>query len=249
MKVSPIKTRRVSVGALDLVALLEESLGDFSDRAVLAVTSKVVSLCEGSVVPRDGTDKETLIVQESDLYLPGTLSKYGHHFTITDGTLIPAAGIDESNGDGQYVLWPRDPQRTASDIRSYLVDRFGLKHVGVIITDSTCQPLRRGTTGIALAHSGFNAVADYVGTPDLFDRPFGVSQANICGGLAAAAVLVMGEGTEQTPLCVLSELPFVQFHDRDPGPEELPAIPLEDDLFAPFLNSVTWLRGGRDATR
>ena len=32
-------------------------------------------------------------------------------------------------------------------------------------------------------------------------RPFKMSQANVAAGLAAAAVVVMGEGSEQTPLC------------------------------------------------
>ena len=66
-----------------------------------------------------------------------------------------------------------------------------------------------------LAYSGFRALNDYVGRPDLFGRPFTVSQADVAGGLAAATVLQMGEGAEQTPIAVLTELPFVQFQDRD----------------------------------
>jgi F420-0:gamma-glutamyl ligase len=123
--------------------------------------------------------------------------------------------------------------------------RLGTPHIGVVITDSTCTPLRRGTTGICLAYSGFAAVKDYVGEPDLFGRPFRVSQANIAGGLAAAAVLAMGEGSERTPLCVIEDLPSVQFLDRDPTEDELDRarIPLDDDLFAPFLTAVGWKRG------
>ena len=61
-------------------------------------------------MPYADINKEDLVITESKLYLPATLSKYGHHFTITNNTLIPTAGIDESNGEGYYILWPRDAQ-------------------------------------------------------------------------------------------------------------------------------------------
>lgn len=155
------------------------------------------------------------------------------------------AGIDESNADSQYVLWPKDAQATANRTRHYLAKKFNLQKVGVIITDSTCQPLRRGTSGIALAHSGFRALRDYVGTEDLFGRPYKVTQANISGGLAAAAVFVMGEGNEQTPICIISDLGNVEFQPADPTAEELHVlrIDMHEDLFAPFLESVTWEKG------
>jgi dihydrofolate synthase / folylpolyglutamate synthase len=174
--------------------------------------------------------------------LPRTLSNYGIAFTITKNSLIPSAGIDESNGGDYYILWPKDAQSTANEVRQHLQQRFGLRQVGVIITDSTCQPMRRGTIGIALAHSGFASQHNYVGQPDLYGRPFTVSQSNISGGLASAAVVTMGEGTEQTPLCLIRDAMFVDFQERNPSAQELKAITisLEEDLFAPFLQAVRW---------
>ncbi len=247
MKVTGVKTERITAGATELLPLLERVITELAEGSVIAITSKIVSLCEGSVIRLDRIDKEELVVRESDLYLPASLSKYGHHFTITNNTLIPMAGVDESNGGGQYVLWPKNAQATANQVRAWAKEKFRLSHVGVVITDSTCHPLRRGTNGIMLAYSGFRALNDYVGRPDLFGRPFTVSQADVAGGLAAAAVLQMGEGAEQTPIAVLTELPFVHFRDRDPTAEELAAviIPLAEDLFAPFLTSVQWRKGTR----
>jgi putative folate metabolism gamma-glutamate ligase len=247
MKVAALKTEVITAGAAELLSVLEGVLTDLDEGSVIAITSKIVSLCEGRVIPVGQISKDELVVRESDLYLPASLSKYGHHFTITSNTLIPMAGVDESNGDGQYVLWPKDAQGTVNQVRAWARKKFGLSRVGVIITDSTCRPLRRGTNGIMLAYSGFRPLNDYVGRPDLFGRPFTVSQADVAGGLAAAAVLQMGEGTEQTPVAVLTELPFVHFQDRDPTAEELAAaiIPLEEDLFAPFLGGVQWHTGTR----
>ncbi|HUD81627.1 MAG TPA: coenzyme F420-0:L-glutamate ligase [Patescibacteria group bacterium] len=247
MIVKAIKTDVIKAGVIDLDSLLDKAIGQLEDGCVVAITSKIVSLCENNVVPFGQQDKEKLVIQESDLYLPASLSKYQHHFTITDNTLIALAGIDESNGNGNYVLWPKDAQKTANQVRAYLKERFHLDRVGVIITDSTSQPLRRGSTGITLAHSGFSALNDYIGKPDLFGRPFTVSLADVADGLAAAAVLQMGEGRERTPIAILSDLPFVEFQNHDPKKSELKkmTISLADDLFGPFLSSVKWQKGQR----
>lgn len=246
MKVIPIKTSIVRPGALSLIEFLDIYITEFSEKNILAVTSKIISLCEGNVVPADEDVKEKIALAESQYYLPATYSKYGHHFTVTQGTLISMAGIDASNTGDYFALWPKDSQKTANEIRTYLCKRFNLKHVGVIVTDSTSQPLRRGTAGICLAYSGFVALNNYVGKNDLFQRPLKMTQSNISSGLAAAAVVCMGEGAEQTPLAVVSELDFVSFQQRNPTSKELNEVyvSLRDDLFAPFLTSVSWQKGG-----
>lgn len=245
MKVVPYKTEKVVLGGRSLLEILDDCLPPLEEGSIVVVTSKIVSICEGSVVPKGSIDKEELVLQQADLVLPAQFSKYGHHFTVIDNTLISMAGIDESNGEGYYILWPKDTQATANVIREHLVQKHGLRNVGVIITDSTCQPLRRGTVGIAMAHSGFAAVRNYIGKPDLFGRPFDVTHSNIANGLAAGAVVTMGEGAEQTPLAVISEVPFVDFESRNPTSEEITEayIPLEDDLFEPFLTAVDWQKG------
>ncbi|HVV25726.1 MAG TPA: coenzyme F420-0:L-glutamate ligase [Candidatus Saccharimonadales bacterium] len=247
MKLHALKTAKVLAGQTNITELLDAALPELQEGGILAVSSKIVALCENSVRPISSVSKQTLVEEEAERYLPSGSNSYGFSFTIIQRTLIPMAGIDESNGNGNYVLWPRDAQASANQIRHYLVERFKLQKVGVIITDSTCQPLRRGTSGIAVAHSGFKALRNYIGQGDLFGRPFGVSQASIAGGLAAAAVLAMGEGTEQTPLCIISDLPPVEFQPRDPSAEELDElyVTADEDIFGPFLQSVDWREGKR----
>ncbi len=247
MIITPIKTSKVTVRSGPLTQVLDASLPELHDGDIIAITSKIVSICEGSVVAMSDVEKDELILQEADYYLPATHSKYGHHFSITRNTLIASAGIDESNGEQQYILWPKDSQHTANEIRKYLSEKYGLTKLGIVITDSTCQPLRRGTMGISLAHSGFKGLNDYIGKPDLFGRPFGVTQAGIASGVAAAAVLAMGEGAEQTPVCLLQDVAAVTFTNADPTDEELATmrISLDEDLFAPFLTAVDWQPGKR----
>jgi putative folate metabolism gamma-glutamate ligase len=245
MQVRAIKTHKITTKDQDLFTILDAHIAAFEERTVLAITSKIVAICQGRVVKIGDVEKQALIAQEADYFLPSHLSKYNMTLTITHGLLIPTAGIDESNGDGYYVLWPHNPQQTANDVCAYLRRRFARTHVGVIITDSKTTPLRTGVTGVALAYSGFCALNDYVGTVDCFGRPLRMTRVNVVDALAAAAVLVMGEGSEQTPLAVLSALPFVTFQERDPLAEELQQlrIALEDDLYGPLLTSVQWHKG------
>ncbi len=244
MKVTPIKTAKVHSHD-DLIKILDKFIVTFKEKQVLTVTSKIVALCEGRVIHSKRIERDKLVEQEADLYLPQIHSKYGICFSIKNNTLIASAGIDQSNIDADFVLWPGDAQATANLIRAYLCKRFAIKHAGVIIADSTCSPLRWGTYGIAIAHSGFMANNDYVGKKDIYGRTFKVSRSNVAGGLAAAAVLVMGEGSEQTPLAIIEDVPSVQFQARNPNHRELAQVnvPLEDDLFAPFFEAVQWKEG------
>jgi putative folate metabolism gamma-glutamate ligase len=244
MRIQPIKTHAIAPGERDLLAVLDRYLPALPERSVLAITSKIIAICEGRVRPLAGTDKRQLIAEEAERYLEPD-PKYGVSLTLKRDMLIATAGIDESNADGYFVLWPRDAQREADAIRSHLAQRFGLSEVGVVVTDSRTSPLRLGVTGVALAHSGFCAFNDYVGKKDLFGRALRMTKVNVMDALATSAVLVMGEGSEGTPLAVVEELPFVEFQPRAPSAEELAAlrIALEDDLYAPLLTHVDWRRG------
>jgi dihydrofolate synthase / folylpolyglutamate synthase len=98
-----------------------------------------------------------------------------------------------------------------------------------------------------LAHSGFVAVKKLAGTKDLFGREFLVSRSAVGGGLAAAANVVMGEGAECTPIAIITDVPFVTFQAHNPTDIELDQvyISLEEDLYAPFIMSAPWQKGGR----
>ena len=246
MRVQAIKTHRIARDR-DLHALVDRYVSSLEERSVLAITSKVVSICQGRLVPVGSVDKQALVEREADLFLPPSSSRYHVSLTIVEHLLIPMAGVDESNAQGQYVLWPLDAQGVANRVRAHLRERYALRQVGVLITDSVTTPLRWGVTGTAIAHSGFLAVNDYRGRPDIYGRPLQMTTVDVADALAAAAVLVMGEADEQTPLAVIEDLPFVQFQERDPSPEELEQrwIDMEDDLYAPLLQGVAWQEGKR----
>lgn len=245
MIVRAIKTRLVTAKACSLIDLLEDYITELPEKSVVAIAAKIVSMCEGRVVPFGEVEKDTLVEQEAELFVPSNLNPYNVTLAIARGRMVAAAGVDESNGNGNYVLWPSDPQKTVNEVRAYLRKRFNVKDVGVIITDSTTRPLQWGTTGVAIAYSGFEPVRSYVGQKDLFGRLFDYHKNNIQNGLAAAAVLVGGEGAEQTPFVVLSELDFVDFVGHDPTSEELASqnITLEEDVYSLMLKAMPWQQG------
>lgn len=243
MLVTAVKTYRVRYYEQpSLEEVIVDCLPIVGEKTIVAITSKVVSICEGSFVYKECFTKDEAVRLCSDMYLPsiplsGNATKRSHTLTVTGGILMPGAGIDKSKD--LYILWPSDPQYTANRIRSFLVNHYGVQNVGVIITDSTTRPLRRGVTGIVLAHSGFNALSGRA----RYKR-------DVAGGLAAAAVLAMGENGERTPLAIITDVPFVEFTQNDPSDEELANIKtdLDNDLFNPLLNSVEWVTGGANSS-
>src|SRR3989344_6905388 len=156
MIVIPIKTHKIiPLKDTDLFSVLDKYVPKLSERSVLAVTSKIISICEGRFVKADSTNKDDLIAKESEFYIPKEENKFNITVTIANGMLAAGAGVDEANGGGYYILWPSDPQKSTNAIREYLKKKFGLKEFGVIITDSKTTPMRWGVTGVAIAYSGF----------------------------------------------------------------------------------------------
>jgi putative folate metabolism gamma-glutamate ligase len=244
MKVAVYKVPKITSCSHDLFELLDQTLPKLAEGSIVAIAAKIVSLCEGRTVPMEGADKDALIAGEAQWYLPRT-GKYEVSFTVTHNMLIPTAGIDESNGNDQYILWPKDPQASANRIREYIARKRGVQNIGVIITDSTTRPLQWGTTGVAIAYSGFNPLKDYIGQPDIFGREMKFQKSNIANGLAAAAVTLMGEGSEQTPLALLEDISFVEFQKRNPTAPEVASLKIEreDDLYWPLLQLAPWEKG------
>lgn len=247
MKVTAYKTKKVVVGD-DLYKILDDYLPKLKDKTVVAVSSKIVGICEGRVDPDDSDEhRDEVAKKEAEFYIPTRLSQYDFMITINHNLLVARAGIDHSNGHGNLVLWPKDPQKSVNQIREYLVKKHGLKNLGVILTDSHLSPLRWGVTGVSIAHSGFETLIDYVGTPDIFGRLLKVEKSNVADSLATAAVIEMGEGNEQQPIGIIEDAKFVKFQERNPTEEELAGlrIKIEEDVFAPFLTAAKWIKGGR----
>lgn len=230
----------------DLFAILKSSLPSvLPEDSVLAVTSKIVALCEGNALPVvTGTkeEKHAIVRQEAEAYTEPSSSVYNLMLTVKHSTLSVNAGLDMSNADNQYVLLPKDPYMSASQIWQWLRQEYSVKNIGVIITDSKTFPLKWGTIGTCLGHCGFLAVRDMIGQKDLFGYEMQMTKVNIAEALATSAVLSMGEVAEQTPLSLIEVIPQIEFQDHSPTSQEIAEqhISLEDDAYAPLFKDAPW---------
>lgn len=248
MIVTSIKTPVVSPST-QLLPFLDSNLPKIREQSIVVVTSKIISICQGKIVKNDGSvDKHEIIHNEAEYYIdPSGRSEYDVTLTIKEGMLIASSGIDESNGNGYFVLWPEHVHETTAQIWKHLRDKHHLTHLGILVTDTRATPLRWGTIGVALSWCGFQPLKNYIGQPDIFGKKLRMTKASIIDGLAAAADLVMGQGNEQTPLAVASDVPFVEFVDQPPtkkGINDL-RIDVSDDLFSPLTNSPKWKKAER----
>ena len=231
MNIIPIKTTIFREGD-DLISFIGKYVRRIPNRSILAITSKIVALAEGRTAPHlTERHKVRLIKSESQLAIR---TKYAW-LTVKDGTFMATAGIDESNGDGKLILLPQDSFAAAKNLRRALMSKYRIKHLGIVITDSRCIPLRAGIIGVALGYAGFCGVKDYRRELDLFGRPFHFSRVDIADSIAAAAVLTMGEGNESQPLALANNAP-VKFMDRT-NRREL-AIDVRDDLYQPLFAKI-----------
>lgn len=240
MLINAIKVNAVKPND-SLEKLIDSFLPQIKNNSILAITSKIISLCEGRVVKKSAIDKTKLIYEEADKVLKTANNPYGLYLTLKHQMLIPSAGIDESNAGDNYILYPKYPQSSAERIWKHLRKRRA-KNVGVLITDSHSTLLRTGVVGCSLGWCGFKPLYSYAGHPDLFNEPLKNTNINILDALAAAAVLEMGEGSEQTPISLIQKPSKVDFVDRTPNPDELKSVSvtMEEDLYAPLFESVEW---------
>ncbi len=206
-----------------------------NEGVVIAITSKIISISEGSIAKRQEMNKRDLIAKEADQVVGETLCDVV--ITVKHGLLIPTAGIDESNSEHQdFLLFPKNPYESAKNIWTVLRKHYGLQNLGIILTDSHTTPLRKGVVGIGLAHFGFRAIRDLVGQPDLYGRVMKVTQVNVLDALSTAAVYKMGETNDACPIAIItgSDAEFVNDQTLESARAEI-QIPIEQDLYGHLL--------------
>ena len=255
LTLAPVVVRPKS-SRFDIVELIDERLGSrLKDGDLLVISSKFVAVSEGRVVKlgsvRAGERAKELaakyrmdvrlcelVLRESDEVVGGIP---GFILASKDGLLTPNAGIDKSNvRHGTVVLYPRRPELSAWRIREALRFSRGIS-IGVVICDSRLSPTRRGTTGVAVASSGVDAVLDMRGRTDLFGNVLKVTAQGVADDLSSAAEILMGESDESTPIVLIRGLKRDLLKNTEYGGRRF-AIPMNECV---FLRSLGY--SGKDA--
>jgi coenzyme F420-0:L-glutamate ligase len=222
MQLFPVKTPIIKANN-NLVEILISSMKkqrlEPRNGDILVVSSKVVALSEGRIVnlktvkPSEKAESLAkkydlepgfveLVLQEADKVFGGVKRAI---LTMKNNMFIANAGVDHSNApENHAILWPKNSSLSSDNIRNEFKKKLNV-NIGVIISDSHCSPLRTGTTGFALATSGFDAVIDERGKKDLYGNEMRITQRAVADGLASAAVVVMGETNEKIPAVLIRD--------------------------------------------
>jgi coenzyme F420-0:L-glutamate ligase / coenzyme F420-1:gamma-L-glutamate ligase len=178
------------------------------DNDILVVAQKIVSKAEGQLrslagvtpsarafelgreLSKDPELVEFILGESRRIVRSGgrALIVETHH-----GFVCANAGVDQSNvGLQQITLLPKDPDRSASELRRTIYQRTG-KRVAVILSDSFGRPWRLGTVDVAIGVAGIAPIKDERGVHDRYGYELKAAVAAVADELAAAAELVMGK--------------------------------------------------------
>ncbi len=199
------------------------------DGDVVVVTSKVVSKCEGRLVPapRDAEERDRLRRKLVDEEAVRVLARKGRTLITENrlGLVQAAAGVDGSNvGRDELALLPVDPDASAAALRTGLRERLGVD-VAVVITDTMGRAWRNGQTDAAVGAAGLAVLHSYSGAFDKHGNELVVTEIAIADEVAAAADLVKGKLTAM-PVAVVRGLSVTDDGTTArqllrPGPDDL----------------------------
>lgn len=215
---------------VDLIITASESNGvKMVDGDIIVVCSKVIAKSEGRIISLESVkpseeairiaaviDKDPrlveLILRESREVLK---VERNNIITLTKHGIVGAnAGIDQSNtgGLGRVVLLPIDPDASARNIRRNIKSRLGVD-VAVIVSDTYGRPFREGQINLAIGFAGICPYRDYRGLSDRDGYILRVKNIAVVDEIAAAAELVMGQATENTPFAIVRGVEYSRCED------------------------------------
>ena len=102
------------------------------------------------------------------------------------------------------------------------------KNISVIITDSMTRPYRSGVTNFALASANIQSLIDLKGEKDIYGNILQATEIAIADELAAAAGLLMGQGSDGIPIVIIRGFDRTQYSKNDAF--DL-IVKKEDDLY------------------
>ena len=183
----------------DLAAAIAGAASWLRDDDIVVVTSKVLSKCEGRIVPapEDPEERDALRRKLIDAEATRVLARKGRTLITENalGLVQAAAGVDGSNvGATELALLPVDPDASAAALRTGLRERLGVT-VGVIVSDTMGRAWRNGQTDAAIGAAGLTVLHGYAGSVDAHGNELVVTEVAVADEIAAAADLVKGKLT------------------------------------------------------
>jgi coenzyme F420-0:L-glutamate ligase/coenzyme F420-1:gamma-L-glutamate ligase len=228
VQVFPVEGLPEVVPGDDLAALLGPPLraAGVRDGDVLAVTQKVVSKAEGSLVPAGerasaiAAESVALVAERGDVVIVRTR----HGFVCAN------AGVDASNVPaGWLTLLPDDPDASAERLQKELSAALDLGRLAVVVTDTFGRPWREGVVDVAIGCAGLPPLVDLRGTHDDRGQVLESTVVALADAVAAASGLVMRKAA-RVPAALVRGIAEMD-GDAPPGPASALIRRSDDDLF------------------
>jgi len=213
-----------------LVAALSAESQSLLDGDIVVVSQKIISKAEGSLVDISTlnpsseaksisrrTKKDArlieLIMRDSTKILRA--DKQALVVSGKNGFVCLNAGVDKSNVNGKrvYARLPKNLDGSADHLRLEL-ERMTGKRLSVVIGDTYSRPFRVGQVEFAIGISGFDPIVDYRGSKDLFGYELRFKYVALADEVAAAAELVMGQGSEGVPAVIVRGVTRMKRNER-----------------------------------
>jgi coenzyme F420-0:L-glutamate ligase/coenzyme F420-1:gamma-L-glutamate ligase len=231
----------------DLAALIVDAAGDrvLDASLAVAIAHTVVSKAEGAlvtladVVPggqaeqiaaEHGKDPRLVqvVLDESSEVLRnerGVIVSRTRH-----GLVCANAGVDTSNStaSGTVVLLPRDPDRSARELRARIAALSGAAGApAVLITDTFGRTWRHGQTDVAIGLAGFAPLEDWRGRTDATGLELSATWLAVADAAAGAADLARRKDSRE-PVVLIEGIAHLISAEDGPGAAALIRPPAED---------------------
>jgi len=221
---------------------IEKSRLSIDDGDILVIAHKIISKAEGRVLnlldinPSKKALKISTITGKNPALIEAILKESKKILKVTSegviicrhllGFVCANAGIDQSNsGKRNYVvLLPRNPDKSAKDLRIELENYFN-KKIAVVINDSHGRSFRKGCIGVSIGSSGIKPLKSYIGRKDKYGYTMKSTVEAIIDEIASASTLLMGQTDESRPIILIKGINYERSNEsiktiiRDPKKE------------------------------
>jgi len=218
---------------------------ELQDGDIIAIAQKVVSKSEGryenllEIKPSQKAFDLAKSLNREPAFIELILNESNEIISTAKNVIIVEhklgfininAGIDRSNipeNKNIVLLLPEDPSLSSQKIYEDISSKTN-KNISVIITDSMTRPYRSGVTNFALASANIQSLIDLKGEKDIYGNILQATEIAIADELAAAAGLLMGQGSEGMPIVIIRGFDRTQYAKNDAF--DL-IVKKEDDLY------------------
>lgn len=205
----------------NLPSIICEKIG-LQDRDIMIIASTIVAKAEGEIFRLEditpGEEALEIVARtgKDPRFIQAVLSKSREVFVETPFMLVTTlaghtcvnAGIDESNIENGFLLYPpENPDASALKIGKEL-EKLSGKKLSIIITDTNGRAFKIGQTGVAIGIYNIKPVKRWIGEKDLFGKVLEITEQAIADELAGAANLLMGEGAGGIPVVIIRGLDY-----------------------------------------